>query len=104
MKFWIYFQKTPLHLAVEKENADIVRLLLSHPKIDVNTKSIKINYFLNIIQYFIDLFHLKIKHINIINFFIHGISKQHICMKFSNFFSNDIYLHWFDKIEFINIK
>ena len=31
---------TALHVAAEKGNAEIVRLLLSHPKIDINFQSI----------------------------------------------------------------
>ena len=37
---------TSLLLAVEKENIDIVRLLMQNHKIDVNLRSI-LNYFLN---------------------------------------------------------
>lgn len=40
MRFIILFHKTPLICAVENENAKIVQLLLSHSKIDVNTKTI----------------------------------------------------------------
>lgn len=51
MKFLIFrFHKSPLYLAVEKENMDIIELLLSHPDIDVNFKNIS-NYILfNTIQ------------------------------------------------------
>lgn len=34
------FHKTPLHIAVEKENEKIVELLLSNPTINVNEKII----------------------------------------------------------------
>ena len=38
MKFFIdYIQKAPLHVAIEKENVEIVKLLLSCEKIDVNS-------------------------------------------------------------------
>lgn len=33
---YFYFQKTALHIAVEKENVEIIQLLLSCGKIDVN--------------------------------------------------------------------
>ena len=36
MKFILLFQKTPLYIAVEKENIDIVKLLLMNDEIDVN--------------------------------------------------------------------
>lgn len=36
----LFFHKTALHIAVENENAEIVKLLLNHPKIDVNIKKI----------------------------------------------------------------
>ena len=36
MKFVINIQKTALHMAIEKENIEIIKLLLSNPKIDVN--------------------------------------------------------------------
>ena len=39
MKFIIlFFNITPLYAAIEKGNIQIVKLLLEHPKIDVNTK------------------------------------------------------------------
>ena len=41
----IYLYKTALYLAVEKENSEIIKLLLSNDKIDVNI--------LNILIYFI---------------------------------------------------
>lgn len=31
---------TPLHIAVKKDNIDIVKFLLSNPRIDVNIKAI----------------------------------------------------------------
>ena len=39
-KVLIYFNKTALCLAVEKENIEIVKLLLSNDKIDVNILNI----------------------------------------------------------------
>lgn len=42
--FFILIYKTPLHMAVEIGNPDIVGILLSHPKIDINMILI---YFLN---------------------------------------------------------
>lgn len=36
----LFFHKTALHIAVENENVEIVKLLLNHPKIDVNIKKI----------------------------------------------------------------
>ena len=36
----IYLYKTALYLAIEKENLDIIKLLLSNDKIDVNILSI----------------------------------------------------------------
>lgn len=35
-KFHLFFQKTPLYLAIEAENIDIVKLLLAHDGVDVN--------------------------------------------------------------------
>lgn len=40
------FQKTALFIAVENQNADIVKLLLDHPNIDANINSI-FNYIYN---------------------------------------------------------
>lgn len=40
MKFIILFQKAALHIAANNENLDIVRLLLSDPKIDINLTTI----------------------------------------------------------------
>lgn len=40
-KIFIFcFNKTALHVAVENNHLEIVRILLSHPKIDVNIKYI----------------------------------------------------------------
>lgn len=36
MKFLVFFDKTALHLAVEKENFDIINILLAHKTIDIN--------------------------------------------------------------------
>ena len=30
---------TPLKIAIEEENIEIIKLLLSHPKIDINIKN-----------------------------------------------------------------
>lgn len=40
MKFITLFQKAALHIAAENENLDIVRLLISYPKIDINLATI----------------------------------------------------------------
>lgn len=37
----------PLHIAVEKGNSEIVEILLSSPKTNVNIKTIKLKIFLN---------------------------------------------------------
>lgn len=44
MKFIIFFYKTALIIAVEKNNAEIVRLLLSNKDIDVNIQCKIIKY------------------------------------------------------------
>lgn len=36
MKFFSMAYKTPLYLAIEEENADIVKLLLASGKLDIN--------------------------------------------------------------------
>lgn len=36
MKFLVFFDKTALHLAVEKENFDIINILLAQKTIDIN--------------------------------------------------------------------
>ena len=36
MKLTIHFQKTALYIAVEKENVEIVKLLIAQPNIDIN--------------------------------------------------------------------
>ena len=52
-KILIYFYITPLYLAVDKENVDIVKQLVKHKKIDVNIKSVLKIYCIYIISYFI---------------------------------------------------
>ena len=36
MKLWFIFHKTALHLAIEKQNTEIVKLLLENEKLDIN--------------------------------------------------------------------
>lgn len=40
MKFDHYFNRTALQIAVAKKENEIVKLLLSHPKIDINIISV----------------------------------------------------------------
>ena len=45
MKFQIKIQKTALCIAIEKENIDIIKLLLNNDKLDINQLNIfNINY------------------------------------------------------------
>lgn len=46
MKFqnFLYFNKTALIIAIEKENTDIIKMLLKNPKIDTNIKLIFIGF------------------------------------------------------------
>lgn len=49
MKFILYyFNKTPIHIAVEKTNITIIKLLLSNKQLDINAKSIH-NITINIV-------------------------------------------------------
>lgn len=41
MKFFFNFNRAPLYNAIDKENVDIVKLLLTRPEINANIKSIK---------------------------------------------------------------
>ena len=40
MKFILLFQKTALYIAVEKENIEIIKLLLSNNRINININNI----------------------------------------------------------------
>ena len=43
MNLWYFISniyQTALHIAIEKENIEIIQLLLSHPDIDINCKCI----------------------------------------------------------------
>lgn len=40
MKFIICFNRTALHMAVERKNVEIIKLLLSRINIDINVKNI----------------------------------------------------------------
>ena len=51
MKLFHQFYKTALHIAVEKENIEIIKLLLTNDQIDVNT--------LNILKYYFIKFKIK---------------------------------------------
>ncbi len=46
MKFFYFFDKTALYLAIEKENIEIVKLLLSNEKLDINIINIFIFIYL----------------------------------------------------------
>ena len=53
MRFqFVIFHKTSIHIAVEKENIEILQILLSHPEIDVNAKTISISKSFHIISTF----------------------------------------------------
>lgn len=39
-RLYIFLYTTALHLAIKEENMEMIRLLLSVPEINVNTKSI----------------------------------------------------------------
>ena len=51
MKLIHLFNKTALHVAVENEDEDMVKILLSSKSIDVNIPFIFKEFFLNIIQH-----------------------------------------------------
>lgn len=40
MKFLSYFHKTALNIAIDKQNTEIIKLLLACPTIDVNVETI----------------------------------------------------------------
>ena len=44
MKFIICFNRTALHMAVERKNVEIIKLLLSNPNIDISVEN-EIYYF-----------------------------------------------------------
>lgn len=46
-----FFNKTALHYACENGNAKIAKLLLLHPEIDVNIRSISTIIFFNVIPH-----------------------------------------------------
>lgn len=57
MKFYIIFQRTALIIAVEKENLEIIDLLLQDQNIDTNSKFILDHLFLISLEYKIFLLH-----------------------------------------------
>ena len=74
----IYFYKTPLYLAVENENIEIIKLLLSNDKLDTN-----LGYILNIFIY-------KMQ-----NYIIQYKSKSYLSIKFKIISFNIIQNHIF---------
>ena len=44
MKLHYDFNKTPLYIAVEKENVEIIKLLLRHPYLDINAFNAHLSY------------------------------------------------------------
>lgn len=51
MKYNFDFIKTPLHLAIEKGNYDIFKLLLAKSNIDANIELISLNYYIKFKKY-----------------------------------------------------
>ena len=49
MQLYYFFYKTALYLAVEKENLEIIKLLLTKDDIDVNINYVLFN-FINFVQ------------------------------------------------------
>lgn len=50
MKFYIFFlNKSPFYAAVEKENIQIIKLLLTKEKLDINMLNISAKIYFNII-------------------------------------------------------
>ena len=43
---YFIFSNTALHIAIEKENIEVIKILLSDPNIDVNVKAIQNKRFL----------------------------------------------------------
>lgn len=66
--YFVLFYKNPLFVAVEVGNINIVKLLLSSPKIDVNMKIILTTSF----------FHNVLMHRNVYNIYIFVFSKDSI--------------------------
>ena len=58
MKFLTNYNKTPLYLAVEKENLEIVKLLINNNKINLNIPYILLYFF---IEFDIHLFNYIFK-------------------------------------------
>ena len=57
IKFHLCFNKTALYFAVEKENAELIRILLTNENTDVNCLCISYKFFLNkILQSHINFF------------------------------------------------
>ena len=91
------FYKTALYLAVEKENIEIVKLLLTNDKLDINL----LNILLLIILYNSKLFLLitfKILSFNEIQKHIFQFySKSYLSIKFKIILFNDIQNHIFQQ-------
>lgn len=43
MKFYFILNKSPLYYAIEKENIEIIKLLVASQNIDINFKNVFIN-------------------------------------------------------------
>lgn len=56
MELIIIFQRTALILAIENKYIDVIKLLLSYPKLDINRKSVFLWLFLKLIFIFFMIF------------------------------------------------
>lgn len=56
-----YNEKTALHMAIEKDNLEIIHLLLSHTDIDINIRSVLncFSFLYHFDQYFFIMFHIS---------------------------------------------
>lgn len=52
MKFLLMTNKAPLYLAVEKGNIEIIKLLLTSDKLDINFLNILYNFFIKFLIWF----------------------------------------------------
>ena len=53
MKLRFYFEEAALHIAVEQDNIEIVKLILSQPKIDINSISVLFTKFISFKKHYI---------------------------------------------------
>lgn len=97
MKFFIFFHKPPLVTAVEKGFTDIVKLLLTNKKLEINKLYVFYKWIYTILS---NIFECCLKTLLILfeQFYFYGILKLTFLIQFQLYFFNSIPIKIFNSV------